>query len=230
VADRSLTGENGIQIDINAVATARFFPGKTSMPLVIVNRDALAADAVPSAGEVWLRDPPPDATRQLAAAGNIVRGSQGPADVFETGSVQAVRWADHALWAFAAFMGAAALAAALHIVGARRRERQVGRALDRQLGEPAHQELAAALVSLGLPGLIGAVVGAAGGSLTMLLLADHLDSVDNLPPSARVVYDLTPAIAAAGVAVVLVAVAAVASSALVARRPTGEVIADVQHA
>jgi putative ABC transport system permease protein len=230
VAARTLTGDDGVRIDINAVATARFFPGKTSAPLVIVNRDALAADEVPAAAEIWLRNPPPDATRELAAAGNLVRGSQGLGDVFDRGSVQAVRWAGHTLWAFAAFLGGAALVGALHIAAARRRERQAGRAFDRQLGEPAHQELVAALLSLGLPALLGALLGMAGGALTMRLLADQLDPVGNLPPSAHIVYDLTPAVAAAGVALVLVVVAAVASRALVGRRATGEVIARVQHA
>lgn len=230
VAARTLTGDDGVQIDINAVATVDFFPGKTSAPLVIVNRDALAADGVPSAAEIWLRDPPPDATRQLAAAGNLVRGSQGPDDVFDPGSVHAVRWADHALWAFAAFLAAAALAAALHIVGARRRERQAATALARQLGEPPHQELGATLLACGVPTLIGAVMGIAGGALTMRLLADQLDTVGNLPPGARIVYDLTPVAAAAGVAVVLVAAAAIVSHALVGRPNTAEVIAHVQPA
>jgi hypothetical protein len=64
----------------------------------------------------------------------------------------------------------------------------------------------------------------------MRLLADRLDPFGNLPPSAHIVYDLTPAVAAAGVALVLVVVAALASRALVGRRATGEVIARVQHA
>jgi hypothetical protein len=229
VPSATLVADGDSAIDITPVATARFFPGKTAVPLVIVNRDALAADEVPAAAEIWWHDPPADATRELAAVGNLVRGSQGTADVFDTGSVQAVRWTRQAMWAFAVFVAAAALVGSLHIAATRRHERQAARALARHIGEPAHQELVAALFAAAVPSAIGAAAGLAAGAATIRLLADQLDTAGNLPPPARIAYDLAPAGAATAVAIGLVIVVAITSRALVVRRRVGEVIARVQH-
>ena len=139
----SLVADGDVEIDITPVTTAAFFPGKTSVPLVVVNRNALAADDVPSADEVWLRDPPPDATQRLAAAGVPVRGSQGVADVIDTGSWLGVRWSLHAIWAFAVVVGVAAWLGVLLIVASRRANDRQARALGRQMGEHGRDDLLA---------------------------------------------------------------------------------------
>lgn len=210
VSGRAIRADDGVEVDITPVATAAFFPGKTSVPLVVVNRNALAADEVPAAPEVWLQDPPADATRVLAAAGNLVRGAQGVDDVFAAGSVQAVRWADQVLWAFAAFMAVVFLIGALLIVRSGAADRRAARAIGQRLGEPPNQEFGAALVALGVPAIVGAFAGLAGGLLVARIAAGHLD-VGNLPPPAERILDAAPALPATAVglgAVVLAAVAA----------------------
>jgi putative ABC transport system permease protein len=222
---RSLTGADGVAIDITPVATADFFPGKTGVPLVVVNRNALAADEVPTSAEVWLRDPPPDATQRFADGGVLVRGSQREADVFDVGSSLAVRWSFQTLWALAALMALVVLVGELLVLAARRRAARSGWVLQHRMGAPRREELWASLLAFGLPAAVGLGIGTLAGWAVVRLTVGHLDTLDNLLPPVRTLWDLAPIGVAAGVALVVVIVGAAAARSGVAGERT-EVIRD----
>ncbi len=182
-----------VGVDLNIIATADSFPGKTGEPLLVVNRDALAADEVPTAQELWLRDPPPDAVDGLAAAGNTVRGSQTVDGVFDPAGTDALRWSIGVLWPFAVLVVIDILVAAGILLGWRRPARRPGWALRPPIGEPRREEFLASLVALGIPVVIGTVIGGLSGWGVAHLVTDGLDTIDSMTPRATLVVDLVPA-------------------------------------
>lgn len=215
-----LTSYNNLPFEVQSVAEADFFPGKTSVPLIVVNREALGADSIPSASEVWLKDPPPDAAEQLAADGLLVRGQQAAVDVFDVVSFLAVRWSYSAMRAFAVLVGLVTILAQLLVLDARRRTRQASWILSRPMGERPGEELGAAITELGVPFLLGAAVGGLVGWVVVRLSVGELDTLGNLPPPARAVVE-TGSLGVAvlvGVAAVLV-LAAVSLLGVLAAKP-----------
>lgn len=215
-----------VGVDLNIIATADWFPGKTGEPLIVVNRNALAADEVPTATEVWLRDPPPDAVDALAAAGNTVRGSQTADGVFDPAGTAALRWSAGVLIALAVFAVVAALVTALVLLCWRLPGRRAGWAVRPPIGEPRREEVPAALVALGVPVVIGIAAGALTGWAVARLAVARLDLVDTMAPRASFALDLAPPAIVSLALLAVVVVAAIATASTTGRSDPVEVSRD----
>jgi len=220
------TDGDAVGVDLNIIATADSFPGKAGEPLLVVNREALAADEVPTAQEIWLRDPPPGAVDGLAASGNTVRGSQTVAGVFDPAGTDALRWSLGVLWPFAALVVIGVLVAAGILLGWRRPDRRSGWAMRPPIGEPRREECLATLVALGIPVAVGTVIGGLSGWGVAHLVVDGLDTVDSMDPRAAFAVDLVPALVVVLALVVVVVLSSIAASAGVSRADPLEVNRD----
>ncbi|MEO6125543.1 MAG: hypothetical protein ABIR32_17735 [Ilumatobacteraceae bacterium] len=195
---------NRREVALDPQATARWFPGQhAGTTLVIVNRDALLATDLDVAEQVWLKDPPVDATTLLADAGFNIGAVRRSADVFDVISFRAVRWSYSALTAFGVVIAAAVILAQLLVLDARRRARQANGVLSRPMGLTTGGLAVAVGTELAIPLVAGLVVGIATAVAVLHVAVPRLDTLRQLQPPARVVIDLTTMATATGAALVV---------------------------
>lgn len=193
---------NRDDLQIEQTGTARWFPGlHAGATTIIVPIDALIARGVSLAEEVWLRDPPADARQQLAEAGFRARESRRAPDVFDVISFRSVRWSYSALGAFGALTGVVVVFAQLLVLDARRRARQTAWVLSRPMGARIRHEVVAVVTELAVPFTVGASLGLAAALGVLAIAVPRLDTLRQLQPPARVVFDLQSLAVATGVGV-----------------------------
>jgi putative ABC transport system permease protein len=181
-------------IEVLPVATARWFPGlHNGATLVVVDADALRA-LIPTATEIWVRDPPADAVARLSAAGLAVRSPRDLTQVFNVTSFLTVRWAYATLSMLAALVGLVVLLSQLLVLDARRQSRQAAHVLTTRMGLSARGE-AVGLVAELAPALVsGAALGVLIGWIVSRASVTRLDSLRHLRPPARIIAHLSTAV------------------------------------
>ncbi len=181
-------------IEVTTVGTARWFPGlRNGAVLVVVDADALRAQ-IPTATEIWLRDPPPDAVARLSAAGLVARSPRDLSQVFDVTSFLTVRWAYATLSMLAALVGIVVLLAQLLVLDARRQNRQAAHVLTTRMGLTLRGEGVGLLAELA-PALVGgATLGVLIGWIVSRASVVRLDSLRQLKPPARIIAQPSAAI------------------------------------
>ena len=221
----TLVTYNREELEIDPVATARWFPGQhAGATYVVVDRDALAATGLALAEQVWLRDPPPDARARLAAAGFTPRESLRSGDVFDVISFLAVRWSYSALRAFGVVVGAVIVVAQLLVLDARRRSRQAAFVLTRPMGATSVGEGLAVLTELAVPFLAGLVLATPLSVAVLRIAVPRFDTLRQLPPPARMVLDPRLFVGAFGTGALALVVLAVIGAVVVRRARPMEVL------
>ena len=175
-------------MDIDPVATARWFPGfRNGAILVVVDRDTLEASGFTPATEILLRDPPPDAFARLSDAGLVVRNPHDPSLVFNVTSFLTVHWAYATLSILAVLIGIVVLLAQLLVLDARRQTRQAAHVLTTRMGLTSRGEAIGLVAELGPALAVGAALGVLIGWLVTRISIARLDSLRHLAPPAHVV-------------------------------------------
>ena len=175
-------------MDIDPVATARWFPGyRNGAILVVVDRDALVASGFTPAAEILLRDPQPDAFNRLSDAGLVVRTPHDPSLVFNVTSFLTVHWAYATLSILGVLIGIVVLLAQLLVLDARRQTRQAAHVLTTRMGLSSSGEALGLVAELGPALVVGATLGVVIGWLVTRVSIARLDSLRHLAPPARVV-------------------------------------------
>jgi hypothetical protein len=186
-------------MDVQPVATARWFPGyRNGAILVVIDKDALVASGFAASFEILLRDPPPDAFSRLSDSGLIVRTPHDSTLVFNVTSFLTVHWAYATLSVLAVLVGVVVLLAQLLVLDARRQTRQAAHVLTTRMGLTSRGEAIGLVAELGPALAAGALLGVLIGWLVTRASIARLDSLRNLAPPARVIARL-----AAGVPVVV---------------------------
>lgn len=179
-------------MDIDPVATARWFPGfRNGAILVVVDRDTLVSSGFSPGSEILLRDPPPDAFTRLSDAGIVVRNPHDPSLVFNVTSFLTVRWAYATLSILGVLIGIVVLLAQLLVLDARRQTRQAAHVLTARMGLSSRGEAVGLVAELGPALAVGAALGALIGWLVTRISIARLDSLRHLAPPAHVVAHLT---------------------------------------
>ncbi|HEX3088444.1 MAG TPA: hypothetical protein VHQ23_07290 [Ilumatobacteraceae bacterium] len=175
-------------MDIDPVASARWFPGfRNGAVLVVIDRDTLAASGFTPATEILLRDPPPDAFARLSDSGLVVRNPHDPTLVFNVTSFLTVHWAYATLSILGVLIGIVVLLAQLLVLDARRQTRQAAHVLTTRMGLSSGGEAIGLVAELGPALVIGATLGVVIGWLVTRVSIARLDSLRHLAPPARVV-------------------------------------------
>ncbi|MEO7370236.1 MAG: hypothetical protein ABIZ69_05195, partial [Ilumatobacteraceae bacterium] len=201
-------------LNIDPVATARWFPGfRNGAVLVVVDKASLIASGFSPSSEIWLHDPPPDAITRLTDAGIVARSPRDLSQVFNVTSFLTVRWAYATLSILAVLVGIVVLLAQLLVLDARRQTRQAAHVLTTRMGLTWRGEAAGLITELGPALAAGAALGVSIGWLVTRLSVARLDSLRQLAPPARVVAHPIAALpvlsGVVGSLVLLVAVGAV---------------------
>ena len=174
-------------IEIDPVATARWFPGfRNGAILVVVDKTALAATTA-TGSQIWLRDPPADAFAQLAKAGLAVTSPRDLTQVFNVTSFLTVRWAYATLSVLGVLIGIVVLLAQLLVLDARRQSRQAAHVLTKRMGLSWRGEAIGLVAELAPALVIGAALGMSIGWIVTRVSVARLDSLRQLTPPARVV-------------------------------------------
>jgi hypothetical protein len=186
-------------MDVDPVATARWFPGfRNGAILVVVDKEVLLSSGFASAPEILLRNPPPDAVDQLSDAGIVVRNPHDSSLVFNVTSFLTVHWAYATLSILGVLVGIVVLLAQLLVLDARRQTRQAAHVLTTRMGLSSRGEAIGLVAELGPALAVGAALGVLIGWVVTLISIARLDSLRQLAPPARVVARL-----AAGVPVLI---------------------------
>jgi hypothetical protein len=174
-------------IEIDPVATARWFPGfRNGAILVVVDKAALEA-ATATGSQIWLRDPPQDAFAQLAKDGLVVSSPRDLTQVFNVTSFLTVRWAYATLSVLGVLIGIVVLLAQLLVLDARRQSRQAAHVLTKRMGLGWRGEAVGLIAELGPSLVSGAALGMLIGWIVTRVSVARLDSLRQLAPPARVV-------------------------------------------
>jgi putative ABC transport system permease protein len=174
-------------IEIDPVATARWFPGfRNGAILVVVDKAALEA-ATATGSQIWLRDPPQDAFAQLTKDGLVVSSPRDLTQVFNVTSFLTVRWAYATLSVLGVLIGIVVLLAQLLVLDARRQSRQAAHVLTKRMGLGWHGEAVGLIAELGPSLVTGAALGMLIGWIVTRVSVARLDSLRQLAPPARVV-------------------------------------------
>ena len=209
-------------IEVRPVATTRWFPGqRNGAILVVVEADALRA-LIPTATEIWLRNPPPDAVARLSAAGLVARSPRDLSQVFDVTSFLTVRWAYATLSMLAALVGVVVLLTQLLVLDARRRSRQAAHVLTTRMGLTVRGE-AVGLVAELAPALVsGATLGVLIGWIASSASVARLDSLRQLRPPARLIAEPSIGVPLVAGVVGCLVVLVVIGAAMIRRTPVME--------
>ena len=182
----------GRPMDIDPVATARWFPGfRNGAVLVVIDKGALVSSGFSAGSSILLRDPPPDAFSQLSDAGIVVRSPHDRSLVFNVTSFLTVHWAYSTLSILGALIGIVVLLAQLLVLDARRQTRQAAHVLTTRMGLSSRGEAIGLIAELGPALAAGAALGVLNGWLVTRASIARLDSLRHLAPPARVVAHLS---------------------------------------
>ena len=174
-------GQAPLQLDV--VATAEFFPGKSSGGMMFIVDRALVDAAVPFPVSVlFVRDPPADAVAQLRAAGVRTGVVRDVDTAFDGSAYSALRWAYAPLAVLGALFALVALALQLLVVAARAGSRRATHAIMRRTGFGPRQLFGASLVESGIPLVVGTLVGVGASVAAVSLAVARLDPMPSLQP------------------------------------------------
>jgi hypothetical protein len=209
--DTRLESLIGRSMEVEPVATARWFPGlQNGAILVVVDKKTLTAAGFGAAAEIWLRDPPPDAFAQLSSSGIVVRSPRDLSQVFNVTSFLTVRWAYATLSILGVLVGIVVLLAQLLVLDARRQTRQAAHVLTTRMGLTMRGEAIGLVAELAPALASGAALGILIGWLVTRVSIGRLDSLRQLAPPARVTTQPSAALPVlVGVVVSLVVLVAV---------------------
>jgi hypothetical protein len=201
----STVGRPDIVVDV--VASVPFFPGSSSGPMAVVDRQALEAQADFGRHSIWFRDPPADVVEQLRADGARVGPVARASTVFDTTNYRAQTWSYDPLAALGTVFLLIAIGIQLLVVNARAVARQQADVVMRRTGFRTRHLWCAGCVEVGIPSLLGTVVGVAAAAAVVGLSMGHLDTLPGVAPPPRLV--LTPGAVLLPVAAMLVVIALV---------------------
>jgi hypothetical protein len=173
-------------VPVTVAATADFFPMKTTqIPMFVVDRDA--ADQVSKYAQraLLVRDPPDDAVAQIRDTGVRTGVVRDVAQAFDGSAYSALRWAYAPLAALGVLFAVVALALQLLVVSARRSQRRIADAVMRRTGFTTRGLWWASVVEIGVPLVVGSVIGVSAAILAARLSIVRLDPMPALAPTAQ---------------------------------------------
>ncbi len=190
---------------IRPVSTATWFPGfQNGRSFAIVDADALVNApreiAISFRRQVWLRDPPADAVTQITDTGARVGAITRASGVFDVASYSAQRWSYEPLTALGALFAVVVVTMQLLVLEARRDSRRMSHVVLSRMGFRTRALWLSAVVEVGLPLVLGAIIGVAAGRFSSGAAMRHLDTLPKLKPPTRLVAPIGSFI---GLAVVL---------------------------
>jgi hypothetical protein len=165
---------------------ADFFPTKvTQVPLLVVDI-AAENDVSRFAREALLmRDPPDDAIASIRAQGVRTGLVRDASRAFDGSAYSALRWAYAPLAALGVLFAVVALALQLLVVSARRSQRRIADAVMRRTGFTRRGLWWASVVEIGVPLLVGSVLGVGAAVAAARLSVVRLDPMPGLAPEAE---------------------------------------------
>ncbi len=209
-------GRDPFSVDV--AAEMPWFPGLTNgARLVVVDADALVRSGLSFGTEIWIRDPPDDATTQLAAAGWRTIAALDAGGALDATGFRAMRYAFGSFSALAALGLVVLVIGQLLVIDARTRRRAAADVINRSIGLGVRTRVVATLGEFAVPPITGAILGV-GISLATLAIANaDLDPLRALRPPARVIVDI-PGIVAVLAGIVVIAIGLVIVAMVAGRR------------
>ncbi|MBI5088116.1 MAG: ABC transporter permease [Actinobacteria bacterium] len=195
-------------IVVDAVAHADFFPGSSSGVMVVVDRDALVAQADFGQHSIWFDDPPPDVVENLRSDGARIGLVSRAASVFDTTNYRAQAWSYAPLEALGIMFLVIALGVQLLVVSARRTARQQADVIMRRSGFRTAALWRASVVEALIPTAIGAIAGIASAIGVALISIDHLDTLPGVAPPPRLIVSSATVLLPVAVMIPMVVVVA----------------------
>jgi hypothetical protein len=173
-------------VPVTIAAVADFFPTKvTQVPLLVVDI-AAENDVSRFAREALLmRDPPDDAIASIRAQGVRTGLVRDASRAFDGSAYSALRWAYAPLAALGVLFAVVALALQLLVVSARRSQRRIADAVMRRTGFTRRGLWWASVVEIGVPLLVGSVLGVGAAIAAARLSVVRLDPMPGLAPEAE---------------------------------------------
>jgi hypothetical protein len=173
-------------VPVTIVATADFFPTKTTqIPMFVMDRGTADAVSKYARDALLVRDPPDDAVAQIHAAGARTGLVRDATKAFDGSAYSALRWAYAPLAALGVLFAVVALALQLLVVAARRTQRRVADAVMRRTGFTTRGLWWASVVEIGVPLIVGSLIGVGAAVLAARLSVVRLDPMPALAPSAE---------------------------------------------
>ena len=174
-------------VPVTIAATADFFPMKaTRIPMFVIDRDV--ADQVSKYARqraLLVRDPPDDAVAQIRDTGVRIGPVRDVAEAFDGSAYSALRWAYAPLAALGVLFAVVALALQLLVVSARRSQRRIADAVMRRTGFTTRGLWWASVVEIGVPLVVGSMIGISAAILAARLSIVRLDPMPALAPTAQ---------------------------------------------
>ena len=171
---------------IAVVATARFFPGKTSgSAQVVVDRSVVIAGAPYATRKLLVREPPTGLVDSLRASGVRTGVVLSSATTFDASNFSGLRWAYRPLATLGLLFASMAMAVQLLVIAARRETRRASHLVMRRTGFTRSALWRAALVETLLPPLLGVTVGIGAAVGAAALAVVRLDPMPLLAPPAQ---------------------------------------------
>jgi hypothetical protein len=200
-----------VRLTVAAVAT--FFPTKiTQIPLLVVDIDSANDVSRFARDTVLMRDPPDDALTEIRAQGVRTGLIRDASRAFDGSAYSALRWAYAPLAALGVLFAVVALALQLLVVSARRSQRRIADSVMRRTGFATRGLWWASVVEVGVPLVLGSVLGVGAAVAAARLSIVRLDPMPALAPPGEF---LMPWNVLLGVACVVPIWTAVMASAIV---------------
>jgi hypothetical protein len=149
--------------------------------------DRAAADEVSQYARdaLLIRDPPDDAVATIRAQGVRTGLVLDATRAFDGSAYSALRWAYAPLAALGVLFAVVALALQLLVVSARRSQRRIADAVMRRTGFTTRGLWWASVVEVGVPLVVGSVIGVGAAVLAARLSIVRLDPMPTLAPPAE---------------------------------------------
>ena len=173
-------------VPVSVAATADFFPTKiTQVPMLVVDRDVADEFSQYARDALLMRDPPDDAVDTIRAQGVRTGLVRDATRAFDGSAYSALRWAYAPLAALGVLFAIVALALQLLVVSARRSQRRIADAVMRRTGFTTRGLWWASVVEIGVPLVVGSVIGVGAAVLAARLSIVRLDPMPALAPPAE---------------------------------------------
>jgi hypothetical protein len=173
-------------VPVTIAAVANFFPTKiTQIPLLVVDIGSAKEVSRFARDALLMRDPPDDAIAQIHAQGVRTGLIRDAARSFDGSAYSALRWAYAPLAALGVLFAVVALALQLLVVSARRSQRRIADAVMRRTGFTTRGLWWASVVEVGVPLVVGSVLGVGAAVVAARLSIVRLDPMPGLAPPAE---------------------------------------------
>ena len=173
-------------VPVSVAATADFFPRRSrrcrcSSSIVTWRTSSRSTPR----DALLMRDPPDDAVETIRAQGVRTGLVRDATRAFDGSAYSALRWAYAPLAALGVLFAIVALALQLLVVSARRSQRRIADAVMRRTGFTTRGLWWASVVEIGVPLVVGSVIGVGAAVLAARLSIVRLDPMPALAPPAE---------------------------------------------